>query len=277
MARHIFEPALGLRYERHRPGLPNDMCFISEIIAPRTLRDPERFVLSVELTTEKLTYTRPQLAALIVSGSLRPPEGTVMPTYRGLSLSELLAKSTQEQRRRFKMRVAYVFALERANVGLSWKSRDFCEMVRATFIARKESYLAEVAVRGRGVPAIETEPPSPHSAYRWLRMYRAAACDLRALAAELLVLRKRQPRRGPELRLLDAFLEYRRSFTGKSTIAQLTIDFNEYISSLDVRHIDREIERLYAEADRVANANAKLRKKKGVNKPSKRQPIHADE
>lgn len=275
MARHRFEPILGQRYVRNRPALPPDVCFICEVIVPNTLIETERFVLSVELATERLTYTRPELASHILSGYLKPPDETILPVYRGLSLSELLVNSTEEQRRRFKMRVTYVFALERADVGQSWKSPDFCDLVQATYHGRQESYLAEIASGAKDVPPIEPKPPSPHSAYRWLRAYRSSACDLRALASELIVIRKRQPRRGREQRLLDAFLAHKKAFTGNSTIAQLTLDFNEHISRLDPRHLDREIERLHEEAVRVAAANATLRKKKGVNRPSKKRPLYA--
>lgn len=275
MARHRFQPTLGQRYVRNRPALPPDVCFISEVIAPNAVSESERFVLSVELSTEKLIYTRPALASHILSGFLRPPDETVLPEFRGLSLSDLLTNTTEEQRRRFKMRVAYVFTIDRADVGYSWKSRDFCDLVEETYLSRLKSRLAEVASGAEDVQPIEAKPPSAHSVYRWLRAYRASACDLRALATEMLVVRKRKPRRGPEQKLLDAFLAHRKAFTGKSTIAQLTLDFNSHIKSLDPRNIDYEVERLYAEAERVASANATLRKKKGVNRTSKKQPRYA--
>lgn len=276
MARHRFAPSLGQRYVRHRPAMPPDVCFISEVIAPNSLVETEKFVLSVELATERLVYTRPELAAHILSGYLAPPGEQVLEQYRSTSLVELLSKSTEKQRMRFKTRAAYVFELELADVGQSWKSPDFRKHVAETFRRRVASCHQDSSAGGLTSLPIESKPPSPHSVYRWVRAYRASACDLRSLAVETLVQRKRKPRRGPEVQLLDAFLAHRRASTGKSTVAQLTIDFNEHIGQLDPRNIDREIERLYQEAAKVAKANATLRKKSGVKRTSKRDLRKAD-
>lgn len=277
MARHWFNPSLGQRYVRTRPGLPQDVCFISEMIQPASLRMNERIVLSVELSTERLEYSRPELAAHIQSGYLLPPEEDILQEYRGRSLSDLLLRSTEEQRRTFRMRMAYVFALERADVGLSWKKATFRELVEATFVGRVHSHAVASETTGEPCVSMESEPPSPHTVYQWSLAYRASSRDLRSLAKGLLVVRKRAPRREPERRLLDAVLTYRRAFTGNSTVAQLTLDVNAHMSQTDPRHLDLEIERLYARAQEIAQANATLRKKSGVNRRSKKPRSGADE
>lgn len=258
-----FCPSLGQRYVVFSEGGPSETEVVTQLIPALTVFEAPSLELRSEqrLSRRKITYVA--LAAAIAAGTMRPSDAAAAEaSTSSVSLQDLVARMSEGQRWAFTDRVAYVLAVEGANVGLSWKSKDFRTTVLATFTARQAAGLKALLSNSKARPVPE-KPPSAFSVDRWFRLYRARGRDLRVLAQEVLATHFRRERRPDEKRLLRAFLLARTAEIGVTPSSQLTRDFNLFARSVAPDAIDKTIDDLHQQALRAAERNATIRKAKG--------------
>lgn len=274
MRTHRFEPAIGQRFTHHQEGRSKTIWVITAIPQPLTIADPVLLTFTEELTQRVFHRSTTHLAQEILEGRLVAEKREfASPGNQGaLALTNLLAVMSRSQLSNYKMKVNYVLALDRANMGQSHKSPDFCRLVETAYSLRLASWQVKVqANKGSTIEAIESRAPAPTSVYRWFLRYRKAGNDLSVLAQSTLATRTRISRKPKEKEVLAAFLSSRLALVERTSIKTLTDEFNQLMAASDPLHTDELIERLYRDACETAGANKRARNGNKTSMSSKRR------
>ena len=273
MRTYRLEPAIGQRYVHRQLGAQDTLWVITAISPPSFITESIKIKFSEELTQRVFYLSVPQFAHQILDGNLRSQQ---MPDPSlddaPIALTDLLMRMSSGQLERFKMRVDYVQTIERANVGISFKSPAFVQLIKSHHMDRMHAWhLRKVGMTEQVSLTVEAKAPSATSVYRWCLRYRNSCGDLRVLAQEALATRTRSKRKPQEWEVLNAFLINQKSAIGTQSVSRLTDDFNRLMRRTDPLHTGDLIDDLLLKAKEKVQQNKSARSgKSSMRKKSKR-------